>query len=254
MAEVTISLSNGLSEAKKIISIKKITDIVDEKEKSEQEVDHSKTTLKLEIDRLQNELAQLEAQKESLLTSVRRTIDEERKAWELEKEKEREQAKEMGYKEGYEIALQEVERKYQTMLNEANEITFLAKEEYDKTISKYQQAIVQLAVAIANKIVTTSIEEKPEYFSKLVETAILDLKDSSNVELHVHPSQYKFIMEQKEEFEQIVRNEDVISIYINKQLQPNSCIIKHPYGQIDVSVDTQLEQIRQALEEKIMER
>lgn len=61
-------------------------------------------------------------------------------------------------------------------------------------------------------------------------------------------------MNQKEELEQIVRNDDVISIYTDRNLQEHSCIVKHPYGQIDVSIDTQLQQLKIALEEKVMER
>ncbi len=244
-------MSNGL-EAKKVISIKSIKDIVEAEE--EEAVDHQATNLQMEVDRLRTELRQLEVEKERLLSEVRQTIAQEKEAWQVEKEEERERAKEVGYQEGYNQAVQEVEERYHAMLAEANEITKRAKEEYDKTVSKYEQAIVQLSVAIANKIITTSIDEKPEYFTKLVETAIIDLKDSSNVELHVHPSQYELLVGQKEEFEQIVMKEDVISIYVNTQLEPYSCMIKHPYGQIDVSVDTQLEEIKRALEEKVMER
>lgn len=38
-----------------------------------------------------------------------------------------------------------------------------------------------------------------------------------------------------------------ISIYADDTLLVNSCIVEHPYGQIDATIDTQLEQVRNAL-------
>src|SRR5699024_6101586 len=119
----------------------------------------------------------------------------------------------------------------------ANDIVHLAKEDYDKTISKHEQAIISLAIATAEKITRAKIEEDKSYFEGMVEVAISELKDSSNVEIFVHPSKYKLILNQKDELQQMVRDEDVISVYTDRNLNKDSCLIKHLFGQIDVSID-----------------
>ena len=58
---------------------------------------------------------------------------------------------------------------------------------------------------------------------------------------------------QKPELEQIVGTKDLISIYVDPELKKTDCVIKHPNGQIDVSIDSQLRQVKNALFEKVME-
>jgi len=247
-------LSNSTSKNKKVISIKKLAEIFEQKSETESYVHENETTLQLKVDQLKNDIENLQLQKERVLQDLQAAIQEEKQVWEQEKESEKKAAQEVGYKVGYDAGYEEVLKQHNMLLAEANEIVKLAKQDYDKTISKHESAIVNLAIAAAEKITTTSIEEYPEYFSKVVEEAILDLKDSSNVEIIVNPSKYELIMSQKSELEQLVREDDVISIYTNKHLCENSCTIKHPYGQIDVGIDVQLQQIKHALEEKITER
>lgn len=252
-AEVTILLSNLSSGNKKVISIKKISEIFEEQPEDEF-VEADEVTLQLKVDQLRNEIKHLESQKEKTLEDLQQAIEQEKKLWQEQKEQEKQEAHDVGYKVGYDAGYEKVFEEHDALLTEANHIVQLAKEEFDQTISKYDHAIINLAIKVAEKITTKVIDEQPTYFQEIVENAIVDLKDSSNVEVYVHPSQYELIMSQKEELEQMVRNDDIISVYTDSQLEENSCLIKHLYGQIDVSVDTQLQQIKDALEEKIMER
>jgi len=247
-------LSNLSPENKKVISIKKINEIIEEKTESQPYIEENETTLQIKIDQLRQEIENLSSQKEKLLEDIRLAIENEKEAWEEQKEVERKEAQQVGYKVGFDEAYEKVFEQYDEHLNEANNIVTLAKEDYDKTISKHEQAIVNLAIAVAEKITIAKIEEDPAQFQQMVEQAILELKDSSNVEIFVHPSQYDFILNQKEELQQMVRDEDIISVYSDKTLDEYSCVIKHLYGQIDVSVDTQLKQLKRALEEKVLER
>lgn len=253
-AEVTISLSNPSTENKKVISIKKLSEIFEQEAQPEQFVEADEMTLQLKIDQLNQEIKNLQLQKEKVLQDLQIAIQDEKQLWEQQKEQEKQEAQEVGYKVGYDAGYEDALEKYESLLTEANGIVQLAKQEFDKTIGKHEQAIINLSIAVAEKITAHTIDENPELFKQIVEGAILDLIDSSNVEIFVHPSQYEMIMSQKEELEQIVRNDDVISIYTDKKLNEHSCIIKHPFGQIDASLDAQLQQLKIALEEKVMER
>lgn len=255
---MTISLSNVYfdREKKKVISIKKAAEIFEQQseDQSEKSLEDNEVTLQIKIDQLKSEIKNLEDEKRNLLQNLREAIEVERQQWQEQKESEQKEAQEVGYKVGYDKGLEDALNQYESLLQEANEITQLAKQTYDETISKYDQTIIKLAVSIGKKILTTELEEKPELFKNIVQEAIQDLKDSSNVEIYVHPNNYKLVLQQKEELEQMVRNEDVISVYADQNLDEHGCIIRHPYGQIDVSIDTQLKQIKHALEEKIAER
>lgn len=252
---MTILLSNLSNNNKKIISIKKITDIFEQQENAFENIeDDHEVTLQLKIDQLKHEINHLKQQKEKVLGDLRKSINKEKTAWLEQKELEKKQAEEVGYKIGYDAGYEDVFKQYESLINEANQIATSAKQDYDKTINKHEYAILELAITIAEKIIANKLEEKPESFIDMVKQAIQDLKDSSQVEIYVHPDNYQLILNQKEELEQMVRKEDVISVYNDRELDVGDCLIKHPYGQIDVSIDTQLQQIKHVLEEKISER
>lgn len=254
VVEVTILLSNIHSfENKKVISIKKLSDIQQEIKSEPENNENRKQSLKLEIDQLEQKIAQLHEQKKKILEDLKTTIEKERNNWKKEKEEERKEAQRVGYKVGYDAGYEEVFEKHQEQLNEANRIVSLAKKDYDKTLNNQEQAILQLAITAAERIMNNQLEETPELFHKIVKQAIKELQDSSNVEIYVHRHNYEHLYEHKEELEEVLRDEDILSIYIDDSLAETDCIIKHPYGQIDAGIDTQLKQIKQALEEKLTE-
>jgi len=113
--------------------------------------------------------------------------------------------------------------------------------------------IVKLAVRSAEKVIKQQLSEHPESFLEIVKAAIHELKDHAVVSIFLHPDNYEHVLKQKDELRQLLDAETKLAIYIREDLEKNSCLIEHPYGQIDASVDTQLDQIRQALEEKAME-
>ncbi|MFB4475339.1 flagellar assembly protein FliH, partial [Oceanobacillus caeni] len=57
----------------------------------------------------------------------------------------------------------------------------------------------------------------------------------------------------KQELTQLLENNLKLSIYVKEELDVNACIVEHPFGQIDASIDTQLSQIKQILQDVVQE-
>src|SRR5690625_4774816 len=134
---VMISLSNLFSTNKKVISIKKIVDIFEEKKQEEQSPLQDGTSIKLRIDQLRLKLQKLETEKEKILEDLQRAIAKEKAAWEEQKAIEKKEAQNVGYKVGYDAGYEDVFKEYEALIVEANNFTARAKADYDKTISKY---------------------------------------------------------------------------------------------------------------------
>lgn len=181
-------------------------------------------------------------------------IQAEKNAWKTEKENLEKLAKEQGFEAGFETGKQQAIEEYQGLINQGNELIESAMQDYHRTIEKHKIGIITLAIKVAEKIMTVKIDEDPTNFTAIIAKALDELKDKPKVEIVVHPDDYQHVLEQKTELEQIVNESTNLIIKMDANLQAKNCILEHPFGKIDVGIDSQLRQIKHALAEKVMEQ
>ena len=257
MAEETILLSkltgpNDLPNHK-VITLKRLNTLNQKKHHSVVSPEKEKANIQLEIEQYKQQLSALKEQKDKMLLDIKNAINEEKAEWQETKKIEQEKAEKIGYKVGYDAGEEKALTEYEKLLTEANQIVENATKDYHRTIEKHEEAIAQLAITVAAKIIDDKIAGDNSYFINIVKKAIEELKDTSNISIYLHPQDYEFVSKQKEELEQLVEDDEIISIYCDQHLNKGDCVIKHPFGQIDTGIDTQLQQIKRALEEKITE-
>ncbi|MFB4167498.1 flagellar assembly protein FliH [Virgibacillus sp. JSM 102003] len=206
-----------------------------------------------EISQAHERLQQIKEQQDSLLQQTKAEIEEAKENWKTEKEAYIKQAQEEGFKKGFELGQQEGKGQYEELLANANKIVETATKDYHATIEQSDETIVELAVHAAEKIIKKELKENPESFISIVNAAIKEIKDQSELSIYLHPSNYEMVMKQKDEIVQLVDKDLNVSIYINEQLKEDSCLIEHPFGRIDASIDVQLQELREVLHEVNME-
>ncbi|MEJ8776925.1 flagellar assembly protein FliH [Pseudogracilibacillus sp. ICA-222130] len=239
-------------ENKKVISIKKIQ-ANNPQDKDIRSQRRSKDVIESEINMLEQTLATLEQQKETSIQELEAYIAAEKERIANEKINVFEQAKQQGYKEGYIDGENEAKNEYQTYLDEANDIVRKSEQDYIATIEKCSTTIIQLAMHVAEKIIDNEIQTGEHVMKGIVEKAVQHVKDTSTISIYVHPTHYASLHAQKDELEQLLNEDEMLYLYVDSNLQENDCMIRHPFGQIDAGVDTQLKQIKRALQEKVME-
>ncbi|WP_047981272.1 flagellar assembly protein FliH [Ornithinibacillus contaminans] len=238
------------SETKRVIQIKQIELPVDEEQISYQ------ADLQAELAELHQAKADLEAiqqQREILLADTDKEIQAMRESWETEKLKLMEAAKETGYQEGFAQGKEESITQYQELLEQANSIIIASKKDYEATIEKSEESILMLGLQVAEKVIKQQLKDDPASFVPIVKDAISTIKDQRVLSIYLHPDHYEYVLSQKSELERILEKKAELSIYVNESLEAGSCVIEHPFGKIDASVDTQLSQIQHVLHEIVME-
>lgn len=256
----TISLSKRLNQQKeskhhKVISLKSVAELNKEKSNGTNfSHEEQYATLQMKLENVKHQIASLEQQKEKMLNDLKEAIDSEKQEWMKQKEVEKKQAKEVGHKIGVDQGREEALTEYGELIEEANKIVDSATNDYYQTVEKHEQTIIKLAISMAEKIMEQKITEDHQQFTSIISKAIEELKDHSYVTIYVHPNKYRFVMKQKEELEQMVEDGDIISVYMDQELKPGDCMIKHPFGQIDIGIDSQLQQLKNALDEKLAEK
>lgn len=254
--EVTISLSNPTNRgdyhtSEKVITLKDLSEF---QQKSYIEAEATSTHIENEIVQRQNELELLAEKKQKMIQDIQTAIEKEKEAWLVTKEEERQAAQELGYKTGYDAGIEKAEEEYRSALEKVNNLTESARKDYFETIAKHENAIIELAIATAEKVTKQHLAESITGMVDMVKEAMEDLQKRSNISLIVTPHDYEHVLSRKEELEELLEEGEVISIYNDERMNVGDCFIKHPYGQLNISVDVQLKQIKAALLEKTSER
>ncbi|GAB3793956.1 flagellar assembly protein FliH [Virgibacillus kimchii] len=241
------------SNEKKTIGIKQVNIIKKSKSAQRDEIAAEKDRAWQELGQAKDELEQVKKEQETLLLNTKRAIEQEKENWKEEKKNLRKAARQEGYQTGYIQGKEESLREFSSLIDQANSLTDAALQDYEKTIEKSEEKILDLAIHTAGRIMTLKLEEDPSAFLPIVKAAVKELKDQTIITIHVHPDYYLTVMEQKDELVRLLEDDMKLSLYANENLDETGCMIHHPFGQIDAGVDTQLEQIRKALSEIAME-
>lgn len=213
-----------------------------------------------ELDNIQNEIRSameqlnlLKTQQAKQIETTKKEIETEKNNWQQEKNEWIEKAKEEGYKIGYSAGEEQALREYRDLIDQTNSVIKRANEEYHAIVAKSDESILNLAIYVAEKILNQKIEEDSNAFFDIIKIAIKELQDQSDISIYLHPNKYSFVLDHKQELTQLLENNLKLSIYVKEELDVNACIIEHPFGQIDASIDTQLSQIKQILQDVVQE-
>ena len=215
-------------------------------EHQESEVDH--TPIYEQIEQAKQEAALLLNDAKEQAQTILGEIEQAKNQWELEeKPMYLEQVQKEGYQQGKEDGVQKGYSEMTDILSHAKEIVALSKQDYEKHIESAEPVILELAIKVAEKIIGLKLNETNDTFLSIVKRTIKQVKDNREVQLHVHPTQYPFVLSQKEELEAIFPKNTDFYIYPDEDLLEYSCIIESENGRIDASVDSQLEELRTKL-------
>ncbi len=185
--------------------------------------------------------------------SLRQQILVEKRNWEQEQQELYKRTSDEGFQSGLKEGRDKGYEEFVTILSEARQIIDASKKDYDLYLSSSEEVILQLAMTVAEKIIGVHLSTKPEDFKNLVKNAIKEVKEHSDVTIHVSPQFYPYIVEQKEELLAILNRETDLFIYPQEELNETDCVIESSFGKINASVDTQLTEIKEKLFSLLLE-
>lgn len=229
----------------KKIEIKSFSsDVIDE---NEQEGIEEKTELELytlKIEEAKQELQLLANELEEMKFQAYQEIQHHRQQWEEEKKRAMEQVKQEGFQQGYMEGQGKGYIEYATIIHSARDVVDLARKDYENLIQSSEEDLLKLSVGIAERILAVRLMENKEQFVPIVKRVLKTVKEHQDIQIRVHPTQYPYIIKQKNELEGILLGESKLYIYPDEELQEFGCTIESSYGKVDASIDTQLHEIR----------
>ncbi|GEL75879.1 flagellar assembly protein FliH [Tenuibacillus multivorans] len=212
-------------------------------------------TLQRESEELFNqakdELEQAKAEAERLIQEANNKIEKEYEALEQQSKETLEQSKAQGYQEGFQQGKEEAEQQYDVVLNEMQQLTGAIKDQYQQKLKDAEFDILQIALASAEKIIQQQLTDDSTKFLNIVKHSLEEVVDQPEVVLNINPEDYSQVHQYRQELEQLFPDKSILTIYPNKEITKFGCRIESPFGMIDSSLDSQLEQLKQHLTDLI---
>lgn len=168
------------------------------------------------------------------------------------------QAEEAGHEEGFEAGREEGKkqalREMQDAIQEANEKAMrtlqTAREATDDYLKQAEHDVAEVVMHVVEKVLPQHFLDVPQVILPAVKQALMKVKDQKNLEIHVAPDSYEFVLMARDEFRSMLTGGNaIIEVVSDESLQPGDCLIETTNGTVDARLATQMELIKKAVQE-----
>ena len=151
-------------------------------------------------------------------------------------------------KKGVEVPLK-VKNDAEKDLECIQEQTELALREKEKCLREYLEELKDIAVAVAEKVIHISLRSSGSVISRMIEAETEKLRKKDWVKIYMEKEDYEAMVQADGQLaEKLSRLSDNVKFIVMEDGKRESCIIEMPDEIIDMSVDTQLENIHRLVD------
>jgi flagellar assembly protein FliH len=172
----------------------------------------------------------LEAETESLYTEKIRAAEQESYARGVAE----------GIQKGTEIQKNENLKPLQSLANVIMELS----EAKEKIIEGAEKQIIQLSLAVAEKIIRLEVTTNREVILGVLKEAIRNIVDRENMKIHVHPDDLRYIMEINPDFIKSFDGMKNVAFEEDRTVGQGGTLIETQFGEVDARIEQQYQEIK----------
>ncbi len=149
-----------------------------------------------------------------------------------------------GEKDGFEFGKQKFIVALQNLTRITQEIDLLRP-------SLYQQCEVEMVTlirAVARKVLHHEVNSSPELIRHVLRAALAHVVETSRVKIRVHPHDFQFVDEAKNDFLAEIANLKHTEIVEDRSISQGGCILETEFGDVDATLEQQLSAIENAMD------
>ncbi|MGZ0049754.1 flagellar assembly protein FliH [Brevibacillus gelatini] len=150
---------------------------------------------------------------------------------------------EKGFAEGKRLAYEEETQ----AISKARAILEEAYSSKQQIIAEAEPFLVELALEIARKIIGQELQQNPEQVLEIAKKALRRSRVHGEITICVHHNYFNYVSEHRAQLLALLEGQAELSIYPDYTISDGGCVIRTQLGSVDARVDTQLEEIKQAL-------
>jgi flagellar assembly protein FliH len=129
----------------------------------------------------------------------------------------------------------------------AEDMLAVARKQATEELQAAERQLVELALAVAAKILAREGAENPTAVLPMVKEALAKVRDQEQVTVRVNPASYDFLLAARPELQAALAGDVALTVAADSSLKEGDCVVETPFGTVDARIDTQLELVRAAL-------
>lgn len=138
---------------------------------------------------------------------------------------------------------QQMTRHLKTTIPAIEQAAALLQGERDQWLLRWEEAAIQLGVAIAEKLVKVQIQVNPELATGMVGEALQLAVGQTRLHVRLHPADLEHLGEHAESFVRAFSGCDAVTLIGDAAVGSGGCRIETQFGEIDARLETMLERI-----------
>lgn len=200
----------------------------------------------------QHEIEQEKAEIEQLRQIATEDISAMQLAWQDEKTVLQQQAYDEGFQVGFEEGRNKVLADMATNVQIANEATEQSHKNAQQYLDSQERVILELGMRTAERIMGQMLEDDETSYIAVVKRALKEAREMKEIKLYVSLDYFELVSDNRAELAAIFPPDVPFLIFANDEFESTQCYIETNHGRIVVSIDEQLNELRERLVE-IME-
>jgi len=155
-----------------------------------------------------------------------------------------------GYREGLARAEKEaaiLRQEAAAIREEARQVLKQAQRTYRETITAAEAEIIELVLAVARKVISQEIEQRPEVVKEITRQAILQVTAGQAYTIYAGPEAAEILHQRRAELLAEAAPGARLQVIVDPGLKAGGCRVETENGFIDASIDTQLEEVKKIL-------
>lgn len=206
-------------------------------------------------DAVTSQLATAKAQAEEIIRKARAQADEvarqaqlagesiKEEAYRSAFEKGRQEGNDAGYQEGMAKASEEAA----SIRVQAAEVLEQAEKIHRHILETVEQEIVDLAMEIAEKLLSTKLAMEPGLVMQVAKESLLLVADRLSVVLYINPLEIELVENRKSELHEVLPARAQLQVIADSSVKPGGCRVETEQGWVDATMETRREELIKAL-------
>ena len=157
------------------------------------------------------------------------------------------EAEEKGYAAGYEAGMEQIHFEFESKKQEMENMVNSAYNKKEELIQSAEPFLLSLSTAIAKKIILQEIEQNPETLLEMVKETLKKVQDRGEVIFQVSTEDYQHMMPMVDELEKQLDVNASLKLVPMSDLEIGSGLVHTPSGSYDISINSQLSEMKKQL-------
>jgi flagellar assembly protein FliH len=156
------------------------------------------------------------------------------------------EGKAQGLNEGHGAGLELGTQKIEPLINAIKEALIQLNAIREETYLHLEKEVVELALAIAQKVICHEITTDRETVVCVAKEALAKVDDPGTVKIKMNPSDLEFINETKFQLANLIPDLNNVTFEAEENIQSGGCIIETELGEIDARIEKQLQAVKES--------